>query len=121
MAWAAPSSALVALSLAASAGPGWIEVGRAADGTKAFVDASSLTGKDGVMTLRQRFVLPPGAGQLARVEQTVAYSCRTRTAKELHSDEFGPGGKLIRRFRTAEDPYRVREGSLVQVIMDLVC
>lgn len=116
--------AAILSSVQASATPvtvRWLEVGAAGDGTSAFIDTTSLRQEAGVATVRQRFIARgPLAGRPARIDQTVAYACRTRMAKELQSREFAANGQLLRQFGS-DAPYLVRAGSLGEIILDLVC
>ena len=114
--------ASVILLVAAAPLPVWLEVGSATDGTRAFVDTSSLQEAEAVVTVRQKFILPrPAPKTLSRVDQLAAYSCRTRTVTALQSKEFDQRGLLLRQSLQAERPTRISRGSLPEVIFDLVC
>ncbi|HEY0626934.1 MAG TPA: surface-adhesin E family protein [Allosphingosinicella sp.] len=101
-----------------------MEIGSATNGTKAFVDTSSIRAQPdrNEVEVFQRFIMPSDGGTgLRRAEQRVVYSCREGTMKVLRDVGYGPANTLLydERLRTAATP--VREGSLPELIREAIC
>lgn len=107
----------------AAAPAAWVEVGVGADGTKAFVDQTSVANVHGGVHVRERYELLPGSRQnVSRVEQEVTYSCSTRTGSVRRYVEFNPRGEQIRTedLNPAAD-FVVVDGMLPNLIFEALC
>jgi hypothetical protein len=120
--------ALASTGLSAAEPPSraqWVEIGVATDGTRAFVDRSSISETGGRVSLWQRFALGPKNPhrRAARaVEQRVIYDCRTRIVSTLESRELSGGGAVLRRQRfrpPAQDA--IGAATLPEYIFEAVC
>jgi hypothetical protein len=103
----------------------WVEIGIATDGTKAFVDRSSIVDAGSQVALWQRFIMEHAGhqqGPTVRVEQLVVYDCQARVVWTLESREMGAGGDMTRlqRFKPPVGD-SVRPGTLPEYIHDSVC
>lgn len=103
----------------------WVEIGVAADGTKAFVDRQSIVETGPRIGLWQRFTLGQAkshTGAADAVEQLVTYDCPTRIVSTLESRELSRRGAVLRKqqFRPPVQD-AVRAGTLPEYIYDAVC
>lgn len=101
----------------------WVEVGVGADGTKAFVDQTSVANVHGGVHVRERYQLLPGSRQnVSRVEREVTYSCSARTGSVLRYVEFNPRGEQTRteELNPVAD-FVVVDGMLPSLIFEVLC